>query len=204
MSYRFWGTTLVLSVLVIALVAIHAPFGWAALFRPDTWQQVGQAVGSILILGVTAIVVVSYTAETRRLAVSTEIIANSREALIAATVQPNLVIDTMILQGQIRTHIGNRGIGPAWEIECRIIRDGNSLDSNSPLGLVTTISVPSPLGPSQGFGHEKLNIATRDRHLVALSYKDTVDKRYHWCGRFGGVVEGVAKWIIEKEPMSVS
>jgi len=81
-DYKFWGTTLVVVVLVIGLVVILAPFG-CALWGGDTWQQawqqVGQSVGSILILGVTAVMVVWYTAETRRLAEETHSLAKITE-----------------------------------------------------------------------------------------------------------------------------
>ncbi len=156
-----WGVVLILSEVSILT---------------DLQLNRGKGVGSILILSATALVIVWYANETRKMAKST------RE-LAAASLRPGLIIycpdvpkarfytaaeahELYAAQTRTKSRIINKGPGPAFAIH---IGAGD-------MGFRAAEILP----PGGTAYHEILEDARRDRQAVSLSYTDLLGNGHHF------------------------
>ena len=150
----------------IVLAAVMAGIGGA--LYVELKCDVG-ALGSILILGITALVVVWYADETRRLAVSScrpelvmyrpEYQPSEREQRIRAA-QPHTRPSA-----RERARVINRGAGPAFDVSMQI-------GAKKPLNIAQVL-------PREGLASDDcLTQAEASGGIVTLSYKDGAGNRY--------------------------
>ena len=158
-TLRRRGVTLIIVVLGVATVL-------------DIVLNKGASVGSLLVLAATAMIVVWYTEETRRLADSTadlalqtKCMAEGTRAMAQAAVSPGLVLEAFQAQtgGQLQSKVINMGPGAAYEVVVKC--------------STGTIAVKR-LAPGASVSEQKLAPAFHKGQGVTLSCRDALGNEH--------------------------